>query len=167
MLLSTLATMPLSAQEAAASVPQNSEGAGNPYEPRVRRVFVSSGRADAPWDAYMKAWMHQVLSVAEERGALGDQGRTPRSRAEFSQATDQDDAPLEGKVIVDTAIRSDGSLDDVNVLQSSGDSRVDAAAVDIVKRAAPFAALPHSGSPPRQRDVLHITRTFEFRAPDT
>jgi len=48
----------------------------------------------------------------------------------------------EGRVIIKAVLRADGSVDDVEVFQSSGYHSLDQAAVDLVKRAAPFH-LPH------------------------
>lgn len=49
----------------------------------------------------------------------------------------------EGKVVVKAVINADGSVDDVEVSQSSGSATLDKAAVDLMRRAAPFS-LPHS-----------------------
>jgi protein TonB len=54
----------------------------------------------------------------------------------------------EGKVVVKAVINEDGSVDDVEVFQSSGSMTLDTAAVDLMRRAAPFA-LPHSLGKPR------------------
>ncbi len=48
----------------------------------------------------------------------------------------------EGKVVLKAAIRDDGSVDDVEVFQSSGYRSLDHAAVELMKQAAPFH-LPH------------------------
>lgn len=44
----------------------------------------------------------------------------------------------EGKVVLKAVIRGDGSVDDVEVHQSSGYRSLDHAAVELLKRAAPF-----------------------------
>jgi len=54
----------------------------------------------------------------------------------------------EGKVVVKAVINEDGSVDDVEIFQSSGSPTLDNAAVDLMRRAAPFA-LPHSLGKPR------------------
>lgn len=48
----------------------------------------------------------------------------------------------EGKVVLKAVIRDDGSVDDVEVFQSSGFQILDHAAVDLMKQATPFH-LPH------------------------
>jgi protein TonB len=54
----------------------------------------------------------------------------------------------EGKVVVKAVINEDGSVDNVEIFQSSGSATLDNAAVDLMRRAAPFA-LPHSLGKPR------------------
>ena len=44
----------------------------------------------------------------------------------------------EGKVVLKAVIRADGSVDDVEVYQSSGYRSLDQAAVELMKRAAPI-----------------------------
>ena len=54
----------------------------------------------------------------------------------------------EGKVVVKAVINEDGSVDDVEIFQSSGSTTLDKAAVDLMQRAAPFS-LPHALGRPR------------------
>jgi periplasmic protein TonB len=44
----------------------------------------------------------------------------------------------EGKVVLKAVIRADGSVDDVAIYQSSGYPSLDQAAVELMRRAAPF-----------------------------
>jgi len=67
---------------------------------------------------------------------------------------------LTGRLTLDVAVRSDGTLLSINILKSSGSTLLDNAARRIVMLAAPFDAFPKSL---RQRyDILHIVRTWEF-----
>ena len=54
----------------------------------------------------------------------------------------------EGKVVVKAVINEDGGVENVEVFQSSGSATLDKAAVDLMRRAAPFS-LPHSLEKPR------------------
>ena len=54
----------------------------------------------------------------------------------------------EGKVVVKAVINEDGGVENVEVFQSSGSTTLDQAAVDLMRRAAPFS-LPHSLEKPR------------------
>lgn len=54
----------------------------------------------------------------------------------------------EGKVVVKAVINEDGSVDDVEIFQSSGYTTLDKAAADLMRHAAPFR-LPHPLGKPR------------------
>jgi periplasmic protein TonB len=54
----------------------------------------------------------------------------------------------EGKVVVKAVLNEDGSVDEVEIFQSSGSTTLDKAAVDLIRRAAPFS-LPHLLGKPR------------------
>jgi protein TonB len=68
---------------------------------------------------------------------------------------------LGGSLVLDVAIRTDGSVQAVTVLRPSGHAVLDDAAVRIVELAGPFAPLPPDLR--AETDVLHITRTWRFR----
>ena len=59
------------------------------------------------------------------------------------------------------AIRSDGTLRDVSVLQSSGSNVLDDKALKIVRMAAPFPPFPEEVL--SERDELELIRTLEFK----
>ena len=65
-----------------------------------------------------------------------------------------------GSLVLTVSIRADGSLESVNVDHPSGQRILDAAAIRIVKLAAPFAPLPPDIR--KDTDVLSITRTWVF-----
>lgn len=54
----------------------------------------------------------------------------------------------EGKVVVKAVVHEDGSVDDVEIFQSSGYTTLDKAAIDLMRQAAPFH-LPHPLGKPR------------------
>jgi periplasmic protein TonB len=54
----------------------------------------------------------------------------------------------EGKVVVKAVIDEDGSIGEVNVFQSSGHAALDEAAIETMRKAAPFH-LPHPLGQPR------------------
>ena len=58
-------------------------------------------------------------------------------------------------------VNADGTVSEVNLLQSSGYPVLDDAAMRIVHLAAPFAPLPETIR--KDTDVLHIIRTWQFR----
>ncbi|MDH5444746.1 MAG: energy transducer TonB [Gammaproteobacteria bacterium] len=68
---------------------------------------------------------------------------------------------LTGSLLLDVAIKPDGSLYSVKVLRSSGHPMLDRAAKRIVRMASPFAPLPKEIR--KQTDILHIPRVWQFR----
>jgi protein TonB len=69
-----------------------------------------------------------------------------------------------GKLILSVSIKADGSIESIEVSRSSGQRILDAAAMRIVKLAAPYAPLPPDIQ--RDTDILTITRTWSFTQAD-
>lgn len=69
---------------------------------------------------------------------------------------------LSGNLVLVTAINKDGTLHDSYVLKSSGSRLLDSAALDIVKKASPFA--PFNEELTKTVDILYITRTWLFKS---
>ena len=69
-----------------------------------------------------------------------------------------------GKLQLSVSINKDGSVESIEVSRSSGQPILDAAAMRIVKLAAPYSPLPPSIT--RDTDILTITRTWSFTASD-
>ena len=67
---------------------------------------------------------------------------------------------LEGELVLDVAVRADGSVAGITVLRSSGHQLLDDSAERIVRMAAPFEEIPESLR--RDYDILHIIRTWRF-----
>jgi len=67
---------------------------------------------------------------------------------------------LSGTLILDVAIKPDGSLAGIKVIRSSGSQLLDDGAKYIVEISAPFA--PFSPEIRKQVDILHITRSWQF-----
>ncbi len=65
-----------------------------------------------------------------------------------------------GTLILDVAIKPDGSVVEVKIIRSSGSQILDDGAKYIVDLAAPFA--PFTPEIRRQVDILHITRSWQF-----
>lgn len=109
--------------------------------PRERFVHANSRASDlAP---YLENWR----LVVERVGNLNYPEAARRQR-------------LEGKLVLDVAVRADGSVADISVLRSSGHPELDDGAERIVRIAAPFGRFPESLR--RDYDILHIIRTWKF-----
>ena len=67
---------------------------------------------------------------------------------------------LEGSLVLDVSISSDGQVHKVRVLKTSEIKMLDDAAERIVHIAAPFDRFPDGFA--REIDTLHIVRTWEF-----
>jgi len=67
---------------------------------------------------------------------------------------------IEGELVMDVTIRSDGSVADVRILRSSGEKVLDDGAERIVHIAAPYE--PFTDTMRKEYDTLHIIRTWRF-----
>lgn len=115
-------------------------------EERARKThtrFISSGiKPDSPWSAYMQSWADRIEKV-------GNLNYPSKARKEHISAN----------VLVTTCIQKNGALASVDVVGSSGVALMDAAAIQTIRLAAPFAPLVSSET---WVDKLCITRTFEY-----
>jgi len=64
-------------------------------------------------------------------------------------------------VLLKVSLNSDGSVRQINLLQSSGSAALDRAAVDTLEKLEPFAPVPESLA--RDTDQLDIICTWQFR----
>jgi len=113
------------------------------YQQRPRRKFLNARTQEYKYAAYMDAWRNKVEYVGNLNYPEEAKRRSVR-----------------GNVMLDVAIKEDGSVEGVSILRSSGHKLIDDAAVRIVHLAAPFAAFPSDIR--AEHDVLHITRTWKF-----
>ncbi|MGD9264552.1 MAG: energy transducer TonB [Lysobacterales bacterium] len=108
-----------------------------------RRKWISANTREYQFAAYMQAWVAKV----ERIGNMNYPEEVRRRK-------------LVGELILTVGIRTDGSVERIDVQRSSGISELDQAAVRIVRLAGPYAPLPENIS--NAVDVLHITRTWRF-----
>lgn len=109
---------------------------------RPRRKFVSASTREYEYAAYLRAWVARVERV----GNLNYPEEARRRQ-------------LSGRLVMTVAVRRDGTVEDITIVQPSGHSVLDQAAIRIVRLAEPFPALPQTQE---NIDVLHITRTWQF-----
>lgn len=69
---------------------------------------------------------------------------------------------LSGLLVLDVAIKHDGTIDSITLKRSSGEKLLDDAAIRIVRLASPFS--PLTPEMRKDTDILHITRTWIFEA---
>jgi periplasmic protein TonB len=122
----------------AAEIERQSEA----YAKRPKRKFISANTREYEYAAYMRAWVARV----ERIGNLN-------YPAEARQRN------LHGQLVVTVAVRKDGSVERIDIIQPSGYPVLDDAAVRTIRLAEPYAPLPATAE---GIDVLHITRTWQF-----
>lgn len=112
------------------------------YAKRPKRKFVSANTKEYEFATYMRAWVARVEKI-------GNLNYPAEARARN----------LHGQLVLTVAVRRDGSVESIDVIQPSGYPVLDDAAVRTVRLAEPFAPLPKTAE---AIDVLHITRTWQF-----
>jgi len=117
------------------------------YQQRPKRRFVGARAEEYRFARYVEDWRSKIERV----GNLN-----------YPEAARQ--LKLYGSLLLTVSIRSDGSVENVEINRSSGAKVLDAAAVKIVEMSAPFAPFPPDIK--RDTDVLHITRTWMFTKGD-
>jgi protein TonB len=112
-------------------------------KPRVLRVTAASTlRSSNAW--YVQNWVSKVTRV-------GNMNYPAEARS----------SGLYGDLRLLVTLRKDGSLKEVLVVQSSGSTLLDDAAIRIVRLAAPYPPFPEEMS--RNVDELEIIRTWSFQ----
>jgi protein TonB len=117
------------------------------YQQRPRRRFVGARAQEFRFARYIEDWRAKVERVGE---------------LNYPQAAR--DQRIYGSLVVTVSIKSDGSLEGVEINRPSGQRILDAAALRIVQLAAPFAPFPADIA--RDTDILSITRTWIFTRTD-
>lgn len=112
------------------------------YNQRPRKKFIGARVEEYRFAQYVEDWRQKVERIGNLNYPSAARGR------------------LYGNLVLTAVIKSDGSLERVEVSRSSGQQVLDQAAARIVKLAAPYAAFPESIR--RDTDVIEITRTWTF-----
>jgi len=118
------------------------------YQKRPKRRFIGARAEEYRFARYIEDWRTKI----ERIGNLN-----------YPEAARQQ--KLYGNLLITVAIRSDGTLENVEIVRTSGSRILDAAAVRIVEMSAPFAPFPPDIK--RDTDILYITRTWSFTKSDS
>jgi len=113
------------------------------YQKRPRRKFLSARTKEYKYAEYMESWRARVERV----GNLNYPEKARRQN-------------LTGSLVLDVAIKPDGSVHNLNLIKSSGQKVLDDAARRIVRLAGPYEPFPPDIK--KDVDILHITRTWQF-----
>lgn len=111
--------------------------------PRVRRITAASAKASVD-AAYLLDWRRRLEAVGNQY--------YPQASIRYG---------MYGDLRMLVVIRSDGSLEDIQILSSSGYAVLDEAAIKIVRMAAPYS--PFSAELKATTDKLEIVRTWHFQ----
>ena len=113
------------------------------YQQKPKKKYINARTREYKYAAYMDAWRAKVERVGN-----------------LNYPDDARRRGLSGNLVLNVALKPDGSLQSVDVMRSSGHKLLDDAAVRIVTLAAPFSPFPKGIR--EEADVLHITRTWKF-----
>jgi len=110
---------------------------------KPRERYITANTREYTFASYENSWRQKV----ERIGNLNYPEEAKRKN-------------VSGTLILDVAIKPDGSLAGLKVIRSSGSQLLDDGAKYIVEISAPFA--PFSPEIRKQVDILHITRSWQF-----
>lgn len=114
------------------------------YSRMPRQKFISAATQEYTAASYMAAWQEKVERI----------GNINYPEAARTQN-------LYGSLLMDVALRPDGSIQSIEIKRSSGKQVLDDAAMRIVRLAGPFAEFPEELR--KDTDILHIIRTWQFQ----
>jgi len=114
------------------------------YARRPRRHTISSSSTQQRHDAlYLDAWRRRIEAV-------GNQNYPEQAQQEG----------IFGSLRMMVALRANGTVQEIRILQSSGERILDEAAVEIVRLSSPFDPFPEEIR--ADVDILEIIRTWRF-----
>ena len=119
------------------------------YQHRLKRKFIGARTREFRFARYAEDWRLKV-----ER--IGNLNYPEAARREG----------LYGKLQLTVGIKSDGSLESIEINRSSGRKVLDEAAIRIVNLAGQNGFAPFPPDISRDTDILHITRTWVFTRSD-
>ena len=117
------------------------------YQKRPKRRFIGARSKEASDALYLEAWRQKVERV-------GNMNYPAAAR----------DQKIYGQLRMTVSIKSDGSVESIEINKSSGSKVLDDAAKNIVSLAAPYAQFTPEMK--KNTDILGITRTWTFTQED-
>ena len=118
----------------------------NQYNERPRKKFIGARTEEYRYAQYIEDWRQKIERVGNLNYPESARGH------------------LYGSLVITVIIKSDGTLQSVEVNRPSQHKLLDDAARRIVRLAAPYAPFPPSIS--GETDILEITRTWSFTNAD-
>lgn len=117
------------------------------YQQRPRRRFIGARTQEFRFARYIEDWRIKIERIGEL-----NYPQAARNRGIY------------GSLVVTVSIKSDGSLERVEINRPSGQKILNEAAIRIVHLSAPFAPFPADIA--KDTDILSITRTWLFTRSD-
>lgn len=117
------------------------------FQKRPKRKFIGARTQEYRFALYVEAWRQKI----EKIGNLN-----------YPQAAK--DNKLYGQLRLTVSIKSDGTLEGIEINKSSGSKVLDKAARHIVELGAPYARFPDDIR--KDTDILSVTRTWTFTQDD-
>jgi protein TonB len=118
------------------------------YQKRPKRKYVGARTQEYRFATYVESWRQKVEKIGN-----------------LNYPEEAKDQKLYGQLRLTVSIKADGSIENIEINQSSGHKILDDAAQRIVKLAAPYAAFPEEVR--KDTDILSITRTWTFTQQDS
>ena len=118
------------------------------YQKRPKRRFIGARTQEYRFATYVEAWRQKVERV----GNLN-----------YPEAAKEQ--KIYGQLRMTVSINADGSIESVEINQSSGHPILDNAARRIIELAAPYSPFPDNIR--KDTDILSITRTWTFTREDS
>ncbi|MFA6180296.1 MAG: TonB family protein, partial [Candidatus Methylopumilus sp.] len=113
------------------------------YQKRPKRKSIGARTQEYRFAAYVENWRQKI----EKIGSLNYPEAAKAQR-------------LHGQLRMTVFIKSDGSIEKIEIVSSSGSRILDNAARRIVELAAPYAPFPDEIR--KEVDILDVTRTWSF-----
>lgn len=115
----------------------------NAYQKLPKRTFVGARTQEYRYAQYVEDWRVKVERIGN-----------------LNYPTQARQQKIFGQLRMTVSIRADGSVESVDINKSSGHRILDAAAMRIVRLAAPYAPFPPDMR--KDTDILSIVRTWTF-----
>ncbi|MDH5229269.1 MAG: energy transducer TonB [Gammaproteobacteria bacterium] len=116
------------------------------YSKMPKREYISARTREHVQAAYMHAWVRKVEALGNEYFPAEAKKRN-----------------LSGSLVLEVIINPNGTVADIVIRKSSGVRILDDAAIQTVRRAAPFAPIPDEILK-KDIDQLVIVRTWQYRS---
>ncbi len=132
---------------------------------RSREIASLNAEVSDAWESYSKMPRKKYISAATQEYNAAFYMSAWQDRVEHIGNINYPEAArhqnIYGSLVLEVNIKPDGSVQEINVLRSSGERLLDDAAIRIVRLASPFAPLPDALM--EEADILAIVRTWQFQ----